>query len=344
MSWLEEKYIGLVSGRLRNFKRKGSGRYSFSCPVCGDSQTDKRKARGNIYTTKGRLTYHCFNCSVSTNVPNFIKSIDQSLYNEFVMEKMKEEKSPHQVDLEEFVKKMKPPVFMRSSPFKGLKKISQLSPEDPMKRYIVDRKIPNPYHAKLFKCANFFAWSNEIIPGKFDGAVLDHDETRLLIPFLSRDQKMHAFQGRSMNPKSKTKYITIVVDESQPKVYGLDTVNFDKTTYVMEGPIDSMFIPNSIATAGGDLVSALTPLLPLYKSSLVIVYDNEPRSVETIKKIDKTIMQGLAVCIWPENLEHKDINDMVMAGLTSEFIRYIIDQNTYRDLQAKMALQLWRRA
>lgn len=342
MSWLEEKYIGLVSGRLRNFKRKGSGRYNFSCPICGDSATDKKKARGNIYTKQGRLMYHCFNCSVSTNIPNFLKSIDQGLYGEYSIEKLREEKSPQQVDLEEFVKKMKPPTFMKTNPFKGLKKISQLSPDDSMKRYVVERSIPNPYHAKLFKCPNFFSWANEVVPNKFEGKMLEYDETRLLIPFLTKEQKMHAFQGRSMNPRSKTKYITIVVDETQPKVYGLDTVDFSKTTYVMEGPIDSMFVPNSIATAGGDIVSTLG--FSRDKDKFIIVYDNEPRSIETIKKIDKAITNGYSVCIWPENLEHKDINDMVIAGLSCDFIRYIIDQNTFRDLPAKLALQRWRRA
>jgi transcription elongation factor Elf1 len=343
MSWLEEKYIGLMSGRLRNFKRRGPGRYSFSCPICGDSESDKRKARGNIYTKQGRLMFHCFNCSASTNVPNLIKSIDASLYSEYSIERLREEKSPQQVELEEFVMKMKTPVFMSSGPLRGLKKVSQLSPDDPIKKYVDSRRIPNPYHAKMFKCPNFFAWVNEVVPGKFETSALTHDETRLLIPFLGKDKMMHAFQGRSLSVKSRTKYITVVNDETQPKLYGLDAVDLSKTTYVMEGPIDSMFINNSIATAGGDLVSSLSPLNSS-KSSLVVVYDNEPRSVETIKKIDKAIMQGYSVCIWPDNLEHKDVNDMVMAGLTSEFIQYIIDQNTVRDLQAKLALQRWRRA
>jgi hypothetical protein len=99
-----------------------------------------------------------------------------------------------------------------------------------------------------------------------------------------------------------------------------------------------MFIPNSIATAGGDLVSSISSF---DKKNLVIVYDNEPRSKDTKKKLDKAIMQGYNVCIWPENMDHKDINDMILAGLSSEFIQHIIKTNTYRDLSAKMALTKW---
>ena len=339
MDWIQHKYIGLISGRLEKFKRKGSNLYNFRCPICGDSQTHIHKARAYIYEKQGKMLFHCHNCNATMSVPNFIKSIDQNIYNEMQLEKLQDSKTPEQLDYESFVDKMKKPVFLKSGPLKGLKKVSQLSPDHKVKKFVDARKIPNPYHAKLFSCPNFKQFTNNLVPGKFDEASIQRDETRLLIPFFDKDKNMHAYQGRALG-ESKVKYITIVLNDAVPKVYGLDTVNFDKTVYVVEGPIDSMFIDNSIATAGGDLVSALGPLQSS-KSSMVIVYDNEPRSKDTIKKLDKAIMQGYSVCIWPENLEHKDINDMVLAGLTSDFIQFIIKSNTYRDLAAKLALTKW---
>jgi transcription elongation factor Elf1 len=339
MNWLEQKYVSLLSHRLERFTRKGSGKFNFRCPICGDSQSNKSKARGWIYGHTDKSSFHCFNCSASMSVPRFIKTIDANLYSEFMMEKMRDGKSPGQIDLEQFVNKMKPPVFRKEGPLKGLKKVSQLRPEHPIKQYVVKRKIPNEYHAKLFVCPNFMQYCNSLLPDKFSESALKRDETRLLIPFIDEKKQVHAFQGRSMG-SSSVKYITIVLDEEVPKVYGLDALDKNRTTYVFEGPIDSMFIPNSIATAGGDIVSALRGF---DKSKLVIVYDNEPRSRETIKKLDKAIMQGYSVCIWPENLEHKDVNDMVMAGLSSNFIGYIIDQNIHRDLAAKLALKNWSR-
>jgi hypothetical protein len=270
------------------------------------------------------------------SVPNFIKMVDQNLYNEYVVENLKDNKTPEQIDFESFVDKMKKPVFLKSGPLKNLRKISQLSPDHPAKKLIDSRQIPTPYHAKLFLCPNFKAFTNELVPNKFD---ISHDETRILIPFFDKDKNLHAYQGRAIG-KSDVKYITIVLNESVPKLYGLDTVNFDKKTYVVEGPIDSMFIPNSIATAGGDLVSALSNVQSS-KSSMVVVYDNEPRSKDTVRKLDKAIMQGYNVCIWPDNLEHKDINDMIIAGLSSDFIKHIIDNNTYKDLSAMLTLKRW---
>jgi hypothetical protein len=305
--------------------------------MCGDSQSNQSRARGYIYEKKSKSLFHCHNCNATMGIPNFIKMIDQNLYNEFLLERMKDEKSPQQTDLENFVLKMKKPVFLKEGPLKGLKKISQLSPEHPAKQLVDSRKIPTPYHAKMFLCPNFKTFTNSLVPNKFTSDSLKRDETRILIPFFNKDKKLHAFQGRSIG-KSEPKYITIILDEETPKIYGLDTVDTRYKTYVFEGPIDSMFIPNSIATAGGDLVSSVTGF---DKNNLVIVYDNEPRSRETIKKLDKSILQGYNVCIFPDNLEHKDVNDMILAGLSPEFIKHIIDTHTYKDLAAKLALTKW---
>jgi hypothetical protein len=274
-------------------------------------------------------------------IPNFIKTLDQNLYNEMTLEKLKDNKSPEQQDLESFVEKMKKPIFMKEGPLKGLKKVSQLSPEHKVKKFVDARLIPTPYHAKLFNCPNFRNFTNNLVPHKFTAESLERDETRLLIPFFTKEKTVHAYQGRALGA-SAVKYITIVLDESVPKVYGLDTVNFDRTTYVVEGPIDSMFIPNSIATAGGDLVSALSPFQSS-KFSMVIVYDNEKYSKDTIKKMQKAIYNGYSVCIWPDNIDKKDINDMILSGMSSEFIQHIIKTNTHRDLAAQLRLNQWKK-
>jgi transcription elongation factor Elf1 len=337
MDWLVSKYVSIISVKLDKYKRKGPHLFNFRCPLCGDSETHRNKARAYIYEKQGKSLFHCHNCNATMSVPNFIKMVDYNVYNEYVMEKLKDNKSPEQIDYEAFVDKMKKPVFLKSGPLKGLKKVSQLSPDHRVKKFVDARRIPTPYHAKLFCCPNFRQFTNNLVPNKFDESSLDRDETRLLIPFFDADKNVHAYQGRSLGP-SAVKYITIVLNEAIPKVYGLDTVNFDHTVYVLEGPIDSMFVPNSISTAGGDLVSSVGSF---DKKNLVIAYDNEPRSKDTIKKLDKAILQGYNVVIWPENMEHKDINDMVLAGLSSDFIAHIMKINTYRDLAAKMALTKW---
>lgn len=338
MDWIESKYLGLISSQLRNYKRKSGNLYNFSCMFCGDSESDKKRARGYIYTHKDKTMYHCHNCGITHGFANFLKNINYQMYSEFCLEKLKSEKAPQQVELEEFVNKMKPPVFMQSGPLKGLKKVSQLKSDHPCKQFVANRLIPNPYHAKMFYCPNFFSWANEVVPGKFSKESLKYDEPRLLIPFFDKEKQMHAFQGRSLDKNNKTRYITIVNDDRKPKIWGLDEVDFNKKVYVFEGPLDAMFVPNSIATAGGDLASTIKDFP---KKNLVIVYDNEPRSKETKQKLAKCVINGYNVVIWPSNLDAKDANDMVLAGSSPEFVKYIIDTHTYNDLRAKLALNMW---
>ena len=109
---------------------------------------------------------------------------------------------------------------------------------------------------------------------------------------------------------------------------------------VVEGPIDSLFLNNCIASAGGDLISAIRDY---DKSNFIIVYDNEPKSKTTREKIKKTIEAGYRVCIWPNNLKFKDINKMVQEGMKVVDIERIIRENTFSGLEAQIKLTFWRR-
>ena len=211
-----------LSNRLRNFKRKSGTLYNFSCPICGDSEKTKSKARGYIYDKSGKSVYHCHNCGASHSFSYFLKLIAGDLYQQYLVDKLGEKKSkdPEYEKMVEFVEKMKKPVFMKEGPLKGLKKVSQLAPDHPIKVFVDKRKIPTIYHSKLFVCPNFMRFSNGLVDGKFSKDALAHDETRLLIPFLDANKSVHAYQGRSLRANSAVKYITIVLEESVPKLYG----------------------------------------------------------------------------------------------------------------------------
>lgn len=353
MRWLDTKYIGLISNRLRNYKRKSDSLWNFSCPLCGDSETDKRRARGYIYLFKDKLKYTCHNCSKTLSVPELVQYLDQYLYTEYQKELILEKhKYRNPIDSIVFEK----PVFLDKGNLKKLKKISQLDADHAAKKYIVDRKIPTPYHAKLFFTPTFKEWTNEIIPGKFEEKSLKRDEGRIIIPLYDKNKNLFGYQGRAVGD-SDIRYITIMMDETKPRIYNLDTVDFDKRTYIMEGPFDAMFIPNSIASAGGDIVSVLQVCPDVKKENIVVVYDNEPRNKDTIKKMQKAILAGYAVCIWPDEFPCKDINEMVLSRMpvkkdyvNTEFVmkkvlnvENVIDENIYRGAEALLRLNEWKR-
>jgi DNA primase len=279
------------------------------------------------------------------DIQKFIKSIDNSLYDEYVREKLmadpaKAKKQQENNELTEFVKKMQTPSFQANTPLKKLKKVSVLQVEHPVKKYIQNRKIPSEFHYKLFLTTGFKKWVNSFIPEKFESE--ENDEPRLIIPMLDKDNNMFGFQGRSFKKNSLLRYITIMFDESKPKLFGLDKVVDNYLVRVVEGPIDSMFLPNCIASCGGDIIVDL-PYVSKNKENFVIIYDNEPRNPDTIRKMEKAVDAGYKICIWPDNLTYKDINDMVLGGLDTNKITKIIDDNTFKGLEAKARLQMWKK-
>jgi hypothetical protein len=136
------------------------------------------------------------------------------------------------------------------------------------------------------------------------------------------------------------KYVTIKLDESKEKIFGLDRMNPDKKIYVTEGPIDSMFIPNAIAVAGAGFD---TKFINAIKDSATLIMDNEPRSVEICKFIEKLISADYAVCLWPDTIQEKDINEMVMAGKSINSIMDTINTNTFQGMEAKLKFTQWRK-
>jgi len=327
---IDHKYVGLLSNRLLRYTKVDNKTYTFRCPICGDSKKNSYKTRGYIYEKKDKMMFYCHNCLASMSFGKFLKYLDQQLWEEYTQEKFIEKNSntaPQTPDITKVVW----PKYRLESPLRFLKKISSLDPEHPAKRYVVKRKIPPQFHYKLFYAPKFKSWVNNIIPGKFkDG----EDEARLIIPFLDKEGNCFGVQGRSFKPDG-IRYITIMFNDDKPKIFGLDDCDFSKPVYVLEGPIDSMFIPNAIAMAGADVDFDVLPY------NTTFIYDNEPRNAQIIKRMEKIIDRGYNIVIWPDNLDIKDINDMVLSGLDP---MKIVRENTFKDLSAKMRIVQWKKS
>jgi len=330
MSYIEEKYIGLVSFRLDKFIKK-SKIYNFRCIYCGDSQKYKNKARGYLYSIKDTYNYKCHNCGKSSSFSSFLKDIDTNLYDEYVFEKFK---SNGKRELTLVSKQEADLVLPETKSYFNLPTIDSLNKEHFARYYLESRKIPEEKLKTLYYCEKFKEWTNT---QKFTFKTIKYDEPRIIIPLIYKND-IFGYQGRSLSKNSKVKYITILLNENIPKIYGLDDINWNKNIYVVEGPIDSMFIPNSIAMVGADVNVNLIDNKNL--SDFIFIYDNERRNREIISRMEKTIDDGHSIVIWPLDLKFKDINDMVMAGINPV---EIIQKNTFRGLEARAKLIGWKR-
>jgi hypothetical protein len=77
-------------------------------------------------------------------------------------------------------------------------------------------------------------------------------------------------------------------------------------------------------------------------SDCVVVYDNEPRNAEIVKKVEEAIRGGYTVCVWADSVEEKDINDMVLAGRSPQEVQSIIDECACSGLTALARFSQWR--
>ena len=336
MSYIDSKYLNILSPQLIRFKKKGDFLWNFRCPYCGDSQKSRSKARGFVYRKKNDLFYKCHNCGMGTTLGNLLKHVDSKIHKDYIMERYRNGVKSNNPE-PEF--KFDVPVFEKNI-FKSLKSISCLAPTHPARRMVEKRKLFE-YSHDLFLCPTFFKFTNTLVQNKFPS--LDGDHPRLMIPFRDEKGEIFAYQGRAFGSEIP-KYITIKLDEDADKIFGLDRAIHDKPVLVVEGPLDSLFLDNCIAVAGADFSKPLSIGGRLMQNGeLTIIFDNEPRNKEICKQIEKTISQGRKIVIWPDHIKHKDINDMIMAGYTKEQIQHIITDNIFSGAAAQLRFSEWRK-
>ena len=317
MVHIDLKFIMLLSPRLDKFKKLRDNLFNFRCPYCGDSQKFSNKARGYFYRKKNDFFYKCHNCGKGTTFSKVLQYIDPEMYKEFVMEKFTGPKT------DEF--KFEAPKFKkRDAKLENLTPINKLNGKHPARQFVESRHIPEEFYSDLYLCSKFFKWAK--IRSK-------QDHPRLVIPFRDESGEVFAAQGRAFG-KETPKYLTVKFQD-KPKIFGLDRCDWSQRTYVVEGPLDSLFVDNCLAVAGADFEHHF----PM-KENITIILDNEPRSREIIKRMEKLIDKDYELVIWPDNVKEKDINDMVLAGDAN--IMHTIKNNTYTGLTAKLKLSSWK--
>jgi len=321
MNHVDSKFINLLSPKLQKFKRVKPNLYNFRCPICGDSKKNKSKTRGYLYSVKADVNFKCHNCGTSMTFSNFLKQLDPVIHKQYVFERFKEGKTGRSTVVEE-------PKFEFQSPkFKKKLDLPKASEHPRSEGYLLARKV-DP--SKFYYAEKFKSFVNTLKP-TFDD--VENDEERIIIPLYYQNDLI-GLQGRSLG-LSKVKYITIMINDDAPKIYGLDNIRTDAPVYVTEGPFDSTFIRNSIAMCGADADISKWGI-----SNPVWIYDNEPRNREILSRISKTIDSGEKVVIWPSGIDEKNINDMVMSGLD---VQSVIESNTYSGLEAKLKFTTWKK-
>lgn len=334
--FIQKSYADELASRISTFTKKRDTPYlaNFRCEVCGDSQKRKQVKRGFIFTSdKGDLMYYCQNCNYNVPFTLFLEQYHSDLYRQYLFEILGTKQTSRSTAIDLATRQVYEPSY------RGLTPIQELQPNHPCIQYLKSRKLPADRCKRLFYTDKFCSYVNNIIPDKFDMTrVKEHG--RLVFPLLTKEGEMFGVIGRTIDPKNTLRYLTLKFNENYPKIFGLESVNFEKHIYVLEGPIDSFFINNSVALAGTD---ADISLIIRNKNMYTVILDNQPRNSQVVKKYRKYIDDGNNIVIWPNGLPGKDINDLILAGFSPDKIKNIISEHTFSGVLATVRFNDWRK-
>jgi hypothetical protein len=326
-AYIDKKYINMVSPQLERFKWKSGNLANCRCPICGDSQKNKSKARGFFFPKKNDYFFKCHNCGIGHSMYRFLQFVAPALAQEYALERWRNGENGKS----NYVKPDETAIALPKAEL-HLPKITSLAEDHLAREYLTARQIP---HLDRFYFSNGFGdWVRSIDPTY---TTIPNDE-RIVIPFVNKRGELVAAQGRCLSgSKNAIRYITVKFCKDGRAIYGEDKLDYSKRVYAVEGPLDSVFLNNAVALAGCELAHA-TKLF----SDCVVVYDNEPRNTEIVKKIEEAIRGGYTVCVWADSVEEKDINDMVLAGRSPQEVQSIIDECACSGLTALARFSQWR--
>lgn len=338
---IDNKYVRLISSRLRNFKQKNGNLYNFSCPICNDSQKNKLKARGYVYQKGNDLYYRCHNCGAGTNIAGLLKHVDTALHSEYILERYKSGQANNSNTVAE-VLQLSTPKFgklEKQKVFDHAEWLLNLSVDHYCLKYATNRKIPTKFYDKLLFTQHYERFITTLVPNHGKQIL---DDARLVIPFYNEYNELIAVSGRALETSDKTlRYVTIRTNDSQDKlIYGMERVDLNRKVYVCEGPIDSLFIDNCVASGDANLAMVAKNISA---SEIVLIFDNEPRNKEIVKMMQSAIKMNSSVVIWPNTIGEKDINAMIMSGKSQDELQDIISSNTFKGIQAQLKFNLWKK-
>lgn len=331
---LDRKFIDQISSQLDRFKWKHNNTAEFRCFECGDSDKSKSKCRGYFYIYDNQYFFKCHNNGISLPFHLILKEFFPEVYSEYCLDGMVNKRPENlAIKLNSDAKKS----FLYNSKVESTSVIYLLD-DHPAKKYCLGREIPRRKLFKIYYSDDFCAWINKYFPD-LNYKRLPTDQ-RIIFTFADQENKIFGAQGRVINDSDKNRFITIKIDGHKQKLFGLNNINMDKPIFVVEGIIDSLFLPNCLALCGGDVSSVLSELP---QDDLYIVLDNEPRSKDTVRRMKRAIDKGFKVCFWDIPSKYKDINQMVLSGYPVRNLLKIIKTSSKSGCAATLELSKWSR-
>lgn len=340
--YIDREFLGQIQYRLEGFVQKNSDLYNFRCPFCLDSKKNKSKKRGFIYKISDAeaYAYKCWNCGKSISFGHFLEAIDNTIYKQYVLEKYKggaSNRAPVEKPTYGSLKGNAAEYFRNHPKNLSISSIYNLDREHPARSYIEDRRIPQEFWKEIYFTEKFYDFLNADFPdhGKSEKEV--PNDARIVLLYTDKSGYVTHVAGRALDKNNGLRYISIKVSDEDRKIFGTNRLDLSKPAYVVEGQFDSLFLDNCVASGDSNL-AGVVDYLP--SDNWTLVFDNEPRNKQIVHSVLQAIDKGYSVVVYPQWLEQKDLNDMVLAGID---VKTLVREHTYKGATAMIKFIRWKR-
>lgn len=313
--------MSAFGGRLLVRRPEG---YNFRCPVCGDT-SDNPNDRNAWILTGGGYWYHCFKgrCGTSQSLLSYLKVNEPAIHSNLIFNGFVKKEAPKKRKVSTGIQKKVAPSGQYCFDSGELLSILDGHPTcTEALRQVRARRIPEKFYSKWFVSIKDERF---LIP---NGGKGNKYSNRIIIPYYKLGGTWKYFQGRSLLKNCKMRYLS-APNSIEKDFFRIDWLDTKKPFYLLEGPLDSTFIDNSVAFSGtGGLKRLLSeyPEITKYKQNAVFIWDNTSIGIdgEAVdeagrKMLEMTASQGFSYFDWDavesKNGEKiKDINDLVLHG------------------------------
>lgn len=299
----------------QNLHDKGD-HYEFVCPNCGDMRfPNKRKA----WIYKDTWKYICFKCPCSMPFAYYLKQTDRETYKRLIYAAFGSGVHDNPGVRKEEPKEERP-YLASDSPFVEGELIPITSGHPLAQAGLAEcrkRKIRPEVFEKWYVClegAQFYhrdANGNLIINPYTGRPVGNEYKNRIIMPFYHFGGKWSQFDARAIDPNNPCRYLNL--KGVRREAYNIDFIRFDQPFYILEGTIDSTFIPNSIGIGGVEHMAEIlfdNPKIAQHKENCVFIWDNDEAGR---KGRTASCHEGYKWFDW-EGIMEKDVNAEVLKG------------------------------
>ncbi len=309
--------------------------YNGCCPICKEGDSWGKKKR--FYYIPNKELAYCHNCGYSKKALTFITEVTNKPLHTIVND----------------IKGFDVEILPTEEPKEVKKVIDKSLPEDCINlsdisqiEYYKDNTIVK-LALQLIKDRKLDKGINK--PKTFYVSLKDVvHKNRLILPFYDENDDIIFYQSRGLTKKDlfeRPKYLSKVGAERS--LYGMQNINSNlDNVFIFEGPIDSYFVENGLATCGitersdkmfTSLQKEQINKLNLYEK--VYVLDNQYCDKAALSKSIILADNNEKVFIWPKELKQfKDFNDICVAGNKDKIKPEFILKNTHSGLKAKLLL------